>query len=182
MLNDSCSSNENGNPIYTFDKIVSGGFNQADERFGEIAGIQCGMNVLSALCYSAVKKVSIWKTLDLDYVITNGSAHYRKYKFNSILALDELPLNVNIFDEPITLVRISGLIYSLYESKADHYSKVLGNEFASLIRDSKGAALVIRGITYCIVKESTNYYVFDSHAHSNIDGSSILALTVTTLF
>ena len=56
-----------------FKSCVQGSFNQNDPKFGESAGIQCACNTLTSVCWSAVGKVNIWKTFDLDFVLTKGN-------------------------------------------------------------------------------------------------------------
>ena len=55
-------------------KVVSGTFNQDHPKFANTAGIQCACNAL--LCnmfFSIIKKVSVWKSYDLDYILENGN-------------------------------------------------------------------------------------------------------------
>ena len=47
-------------------------FHQGDKRFGETAGIQCACIALTELCWSVMRKVSIWRASDLDYILESG--------------------------------------------------------------------------------------------------------------
>ena len=40
--------------------------------YDETAGIQCRSNAIIAVCFSAVKNVSIWKSWDLDFILDQG--------------------------------------------------------------------------------------------------------------
>ena len=51
---------------------VLGSFHQGDKRFGETAGIRCACMALTALCWSVIRKVSIWRASDLDYIFESG--------------------------------------------------------------------------------------------------------------
>ena len=53
-------------------KTVLGNFHQGQAKFGYTAGIQYSCNALLAICSSIVKKVSVWKPFDLDYILENG--------------------------------------------------------------------------------------------------------------
>ena len=50
---------------YNIQKAVLGTFHQGHSKFGNSSGIQCSCNALYALCFSLMKKVSIWKSWGL---------------------------------------------------------------------------------------------------------------------
>ena len=52
----------NPGPTYKIQKTVSASFHQAHMKFGNSAGTQCSCNALFAICFSIIKKVSIWKS------------------------------------------------------------------------------------------------------------------------
>ena len=52
----------NPGPMYKIQKTVSASFHQAHMKFGNSAGTQCSCNALFAICFSIIKKVSIWKS------------------------------------------------------------------------------------------------------------------------
>ena len=60
-----------GPTTYTLLKVVQGSFPQGDPKFGQTAGIQCVCNSLFSLwlCWSPIKRVTVWTTYDLDYVL-----------------------------------------------------------------------------------------------------------------
>ena len=49
-----------------------GSFHQDDKPFGETAGAQCACMSLTALCQSGIRKASIWRASDLDYIWESG--------------------------------------------------------------------------------------------------------------
>ena len=58
-------------------KIIFGSFNQGNiDKFGETAGTRCTCNTLLAICWSSIKRVSIWKTWDLDNILDLGDETY----------------------------------------------------------------------------------------------------------
>ena len=78
-------------------KIVSGSFHQGDaEKFLESAGLQCGINCIISTCFSLVKKISSWNPNDLDYILETGDQYFKNHGYTRYLALDELPIVVNI--------------------------------------------------------------------------------------
>uniref|UniRef100_A0A7M5V1Y9 Uncharacterized protein n=1 Tax=Clytia hemisphaerica TaxID=252671 RepID=A0A7M5V1Y9_9CNID len=57
---------------------VQGSFHQGNRKFGETAGIQCSSNCFFAICYAQFRKLSLWKTHDLDYVLDQGDLNFKK--------------------------------------------------------------------------------------------------------
>ena len=57
-------------------KVVQGNYKQADLRFGESAGKQCSCMSLASVCMTKIRKPSIWKSLDLDFILLHGDALY----------------------------------------------------------------------------------------------------------
>ena len=53
-------------------KAMLGTFHQGNPKYGTTAGIQCTSNAFIAICFSVVKRVSIWKSFDLDYILDQG--------------------------------------------------------------------------------------------------------------
>ena len=49
-------------------KTVLGTFHLGNPKYGTTAGIQRTSNVFIASCFSVVKRISIWKSFDLDYI------------------------------------------------------------------------------------------------------------------
>ena len=53
----------NPGPTFEILKVVQGSFHQGHPKFGHTAGVQCACNSLYALCWSTVKRVTVWTTL-----------------------------------------------------------------------------------------------------------------------
>ena len=64
----------NPGPTCNFLKVVQGSFHQGDTKFGHTAGVQCACNSLFAICWSVIKRVTVWSTYDLDYILANGDS------------------------------------------------------------------------------------------------------------
>ena len=50
-------------------KFVQGSFNQSHNQFGESAGKQCSCMALTACCWTSVRKTSVWKSTDLNFIL-----------------------------------------------------------------------------------------------------------------
>ena len=77
-------------------KVVLGTFHQGHTKFGDTAGMQCSCNALYAICFSIVKKVSIWKSYDLDYILEKGDETFKHLGISRPLFMSELPRNILI--------------------------------------------------------------------------------------
>ena len=54
-----------------------GSFHQGDKPFGETAEALCACMALTALCQSGIRKASIWRASDLDYILESGDRVYK---------------------------------------------------------------------------------------------------------
>ena len=52
---------------YQISCYVLGSYHQGDSRFGSTAEMQCSCITLFALCRLKIRKVSIWKSHDIDH-------------------------------------------------------------------------------------------------------------------
>ena len=77
-------------------KIIEGSFHMGHVKFGETAGIQCACNALFSLCWSSVKRVTLWNTWDMDYILEKGDELYKSLNIFTPVNIDELPQHVNI--------------------------------------------------------------------------------------
>ena len=53
-------------------------------------------NALFSLCWSTIKRVSVWKTWDMDYILEKGDLLYKSLNVHTPLCIDELPRHVNV--------------------------------------------------------------------------------------
>ena len=96
LLEDGDIESNPGPRSFKIAKFVQGSFHQGHVKFGQTAGIQCACNALFALCWSTVKRVTIWKTMDMDYILEKGDELYKSLNMHIPLNIDELPQHVNI--------------------------------------------------------------------------------------
>ena len=164
-----------------FEKIVSGNFNQACPNiFGYSAGKQCSCITLTSVCWTTVRKITLWKDFDLDFILHKGDKVYKDVNINRYLNVDELPTKIVIdnshFD--IFVIRAEDFLGSSLLEDTD----TIINTDLFFSDNVTGIILFIEGYCVSILKESNNrqvIYAFDSHSRDsegNIvpDGSSIL--------
>ena len=164
-------------PTYVVEGHVLGSYHQGDARFGETAGIQCACNALFALCWSLVRRVSIWQTADLDHILAFGDLNYKRLGTRNILTVDDLP----------GIVEGDGCSFgvellSLENGEVNCFST--GFPFLRAIHDSceksgVGFLIFITGYTVAIVPMGNKFYLFDSHSRNRLgevvpDGTSVL--------
>ena len=111
----------NPGPTYKIQKTVSATFHQAHMKFGNSAGTQCSCNALFAICFSIIKKVSIWKSWDLDYILEHGDELFKSVGIPRALSMNELPNNVRGY---ISLLKL--FFKNISSSDGQHQKSTLG--------------------------------------------------------
>ena len=86
--------------------MVIGSFSQSDSRFGSAAGIQCACNSLFALCWSVIRKVSLWQNYDLDHILIHGDKVYKFQNRNCTLSVDDLPSTIELENSVFHITKI----------------------------------------------------------------------------
>ena len=74
-------------------KSVQGDFHQADQKFGNTGGNQCGINCLVAICFSTIKKISSWNNVHLNFVLENGDTVYENEGYTGHITLNNCLLH-----------------------------------------------------------------------------------------
>ena len=74
---------------YAVKKAVQGTFHQGNTRFGESVGTKMYQQCIIIL--SAIKKVSLWKAIEINYILDKGDILFQPLGINQPLAVDELP-------------------------------------------------------------------------------------------
>ena len=69
-------------------KYVFGSCHQGHAKFGDTAGIQCTSNAYLSICFSLIKKVSTWKSFDLDYILDQGDKLFKQTGSIQALAVE----------------------------------------------------------------------------------------------
>ena len=157
-----------------FLKVVQGSFHQGDPKFGHTAGVQC-VNSLFAICWSLIKRVAVWSTYDLDYILENGDSIYKSLHTDEVLTLDDLPTNVTVEGCVMQVIRLeneSGQI-----NVANTFD-MLETSFKNSTNSGSGLIFFISGYTFAVIWSKSGYFLCDSHSrnksgHIVPDGNSI---------
>ena len=166
-----------GPPTREILKTVSGNFNQGHLKFGATAGIQCACNALYAICFSIVKKVSIWKSFDLDYILENGDETFKTVGISRAMELNELPRNLTIENCSVTVEFLDNQFGLLgYGNLFDgHTSCDTGN----------GLIFTTCGFCFSLIWSKNCIFLFDSHSRDQnghfVDDSFSVLLSFQTL-
>ena len=166
--------------IYSIKKSILGSFHQGDARFGSTRGTQCACNALFAICWSVIRKVSLWKTADLDHILIEGDKVYKSLNVLDFLAADQLP-NVIIQSGRNFCITIDPIANETIDL-------VFQNGFLNIMQvycNANGFLLFISGYTIALILLNDKFYIFDSHSRNErgltvFDGKSVL-LTFSNL-
>ena len=151
-------------------KIVSGSFHQGNvDKFYESAGLQCGINCIVSTCFSIVKKISSWSGSDMDYILETGDQCFKYLGYSQYLALDELPSVIHINGYVFNLEKVED-IKTVDMNIVNDTRSFWGWPFLHCMTKSQAVICVTCDVMFMIRKESNNYYVFDSHSRSNVNG------------
>ena len=167
-----------GNPGPSFNilKVIQGSFHQAHPKFGHSAGKQCACNSLYALCWSVIKRVSVWITSDLDYVLENGDCLYQSLNTNLTLNVDELPRNVTVEEGSLKVILLENETGVMNTTDQLNFLKI---SFQTKTNTGTGAIFFINGYTFALIWHKLGIFIFDSHIRNEegfitSDGSSVL--------
>ena len=73
-------------------RSVQGSFKQGNVAlFGQTAGRQCACNALFSICWSVVRDICNWNSVDLDYILVEGDNFYKSLKCRDYLNVDQFP-------------------------------------------------------------------------------------------
>ena len=146
-----------------FKSCVQGSFNQNDTRFGDSAGIQCACNTLTSVCWSVIRRVNIWKTIDLDFVLTKGNELFEFVNLKRSLFFEELPKKFRLAgtEVEIEFTKVDNGFFVQETNSLDNFLDI--NLFFS--DNVNGVLLFFQGYTVSLLKDNKeNVYVFDSHS------------------
>ena len=162
---------------FKIEKAVLGSFHQGHSKFGSSSGIQCSCNALYAICFSLMKKVSIWKSWDLDYILENGDAVFTVIGIPRALSMNELPQNIMIENHNIEIEMLS-----------EHFGLLGQNE---LFKDHKfcdtgnGLIFTTGGFSFSLIWSKNSVFLFDSHSRDKngafVSNGSSVALSFKSL-
>ena len=126
--------------------------------------MQCTSTAYFSIIYSAVKRVGLLKSLDLDIIFAQGDELFKSVRINKPLAVDELPLTFS-FEGHISCQKLSheshllADINNLFENYRHYNSDQRGN----------GAIFTCGGFSFVTIWCVNSFFLFDSHSR-NIDG------------
>ena len=127
--------------------------------------MQCTSIVYFSIIYSAVKRVGLWKSLDLDIILAQGDELFKSVRINKPLAVNELPLTFSFGGHDISCQRLSHETHlfvdidNLFENYRHYNSGQRGN----------GAIFACGGFSFATIWYVNSFFLFDSHGR-NIDG------------
>ena len=148
----------NPGPVtYKIQKAILGTFHQGHSKFGSTSGIQCCCNALYAICFSLVKKVSIWKSWDLDYILENGDAVFKSIGMLRALSTNELPHHIMIEDNSIEIEMLTECFGCLGQSDLFENHKI-NCDF------SNGLIFTTGGFSFSLIWSKNSIFLFDSHS------------------
>ena len=156
-------------------KVVQGSFHQGNPKFGNTAGIQCTCNSLFAICWSVIKRVTLWTTSDLDYILENGDSMYKSLNTDNILNVDDLPHNISVEGYMLTVTMLQNETGAISTN----------NQFDLLERSYKenntGNRLIffISGYTFSLIWSKSAFFLCNTHSRDEkgyitSNGTSVL--------
>ncbi|XP_071948934.1 uncharacterized protein [Antedon mediterranea] len=170
-----CTTDLNDDSCTIITHIAQGNFNQGDFRFGNSAGKQCVANALISMLYLQKKNVFELKPCNLDEILTIGNELYYYIQKDStmneeLLLVTELPKELNVLDDTFRL-NYSESTYGILEGNHEEFSLCvnLGQALQKALCNSGACFMNFHGCTFAIIKNSSGYFVFDSHSR-NYDG------------
>ena len=104
------------NPGPTFSKAIEGSFHQGDPKFGDTAGFQCTGNSLIAICFGTIKRLSLWKSWNLDYILHQGDALFKLLQATGPLEVEQMPRNI-LIESQLVEIELLGMQNSLFLQK-----------------------------------------------------------------
>ena len=169
----------NPGPGYKIQKSVSGSFHQGDVKFGYSAGTQCSCNALYAICFSAIKKVSIWKYWDLDYILEHSDTLFVSLGIARALSMNELPTDVEIEKHMLKIEMLDNSVGPLGQNS-------IFSEHVSMFDIGNGLIFTTDGYCFSLIWSKNGVFLFDSHSRDSngcfTDAGSSIVLSFITLF
>ena len=152
---------------YQIIRSVQESFNQGNVAlFGETGDRQCACNALFSICWSVVRYIGSWKSVNLDYISVEGDKLYKSLKCRDYLNVDQLPRQVKIFERTVNL---DILEKNLHDSIAVYGDSLLTDVFTVLkVNTSSGCILFLCSYTVALFRYvngrgNVTYFLFDSH-------------------
>ena len=146
-------------------KIVLGNFNQGDNKFGNSSGKQCSCMSLTAICWTSIRKITIWKAFDNDFILVQGDKLYKSTQMERYLSYDEIPTEVTFEMAGNVNVEFVRVTDGFCDNSNEPDNFIDQNYFYS--DNTNGIIFVFKDMCVAILKDTKrNVYVFDSHSRN----------------
>ena len=125
-----------------------------------------------SICWSVVRDVCFWESVDLDYILVEGDKFYKLLGFQSYLNVEELPHQVKIFERTVNLEILEK---NLHDSVAVYGDSFLTDVFNnSNINNNSGCILflcsyAVASFKYVNAAGNSIYFLFDSYCRNSRD-------------
>ena len=180
------TSNGANNP-FVCTSIVQGSFHQGDGRFSVFTrGNQRTINSLCALIYTHFSQLE--SSNHLDEVLTIGDKLYKtvtdnlkqlgKFK-HRLLCLDEIPDHAVILSKNVDIQKAEIVSGVAVQHSGDSALPSLHCSLENAFTNKDYVLVMIGAVCSTVFQKANNYWLFDSHSHSNnglscCDGKSVL--------
>ncbi|XP_052449040.1 uncharacterized protein LOC128011045 [Carassius gibelio] len=162
--------------------VLTGSFDQADARFGDLRNRQCGAISLTAVLRSKLKNVLTWSTQDLDGVLVAGTHLYeslrkqgnikdREVKGRNYIAVHELPRRHMLGNTTFSIEyspSLTGFVnvneYHAYDKAISGVAMPLDVALQQALLSADAFLLTVCANTSAVIKQGSWYAVVDSHA------------------
>ena len=155
--------------------VIQVSYSQGHSKYGDTAGKQCAAVSLFTLSFSQSLQPEFWTTNIIDYIVDQGTKLYKSLNILRYLEAHELP----------TLVTVNKTSYHIELCYCEQ--GILNCErsinFTNCLRDgfnrSSCLLLWVGPVTLSLMKNSTDFFLFDSHSrdengHVANEGTSVL--------
>ena len=140
-------------------KNVKASCHQGHIKFGHSAGMQCACNSLFAICFTTVKPVALWTTINLDFILDNGDQIYKELNVTGPLSSQELPTTLHSGHSPVKIK----MLHNETGFLSQDISLIF---FVKLFQNNEigdGMLFMTSGFTTGILWTKRNYFLFDPH-------------------
>ena len=117
--------------------------------------------------YYFLKRVSLWKSLDLDYVLEQGDKIFEDKKLYEYLAVDEIPFNFALESTNISVQGDFCLTFA-HESLLFAENNNLFQNYRHYSESDRGNGAIFTYFPYCVATKwaENNLFLFDSHSRN----------------
>ena len=137
--------------------------------FGQV-GRQCACNALFSICWSVVRDICNWNSVDLDYILVEGDNFYKSLNCRDYLNVDQFPWQVKTFERTVNL---DILKENLHDSIAVYGDSFLTDVFTvSNVNTSSDCILFLCNYAVALFRYvngrgNVTYFLFDSYCRDS---------------